>query len=86
MSHVYTATALCVAALWVDARLRFDAGEARDVARVEAALALYGTTFAMISFARGGLLRRDKLLLALCLVGFTFTAFVGVLRPRIIHN
>jgi hypothetical protein len=86
LSHMLTAGLLCVVALFVDRHLRFDWGEAGRVTQIELALALYGTTCAIVSLARGALETGDRFAVAGCLVLFGFTAYVGLLMPRVIHN
>ena len=86
LSHMLTVSVLCLVALFVDRQLRYDWGEARRVAQIEVALAIYGTTCAIVSMARGALTKADKLAVAGCLLLFAFTAYVGLLMPRVIHN
>ena len=86
LSHVLTAAALCLIALLVDRGLRYDAGESHRVAQIEVVLAIYGTTCAIVSVARGPLTKLDKFVLTGCLLLFAFTAYVGTLMSRVIHN
>ena len=86
LSHLLTAAVLCLVALFVDRHLRYDWGEARRVAQIEVVLAIYGTMCAIVSMARGALTKADKLALAGCCLLFAFTAYVGLLMPRVIHN
>jgi hypothetical protein len=85
-SHMLTAALLCLIALFIDRQLRYDWAEARRVAQIEAALAIYGATCAVVSTARGALTRVDKFALAGCVLLFAFTAYVGLLMPLVIHN
>ena len=55
-------------------------------AQMEVALAVYGATCAIVSMARGALTRGDKVAVAGCLLLFAFTAYVGLLMSRVIHN
>ncbi len=86
LSHMLTAACLCVIALLLDWQLRYDALEAAHVSQIEMVLAIYGATCAIVSIARRGLLKRDKLAVAGCLLLFAFTAFVACFMPRVIHN
>ena len=45
-----------------------------------------GTVCAIVSLARGALTNGDKAVLVGCLLLFAFTAYVGLLMPRGIHN
>ena len=86
LSHMLTAGLLCIVALLVDRQLRFDWGEAYRVTQIEVGLAMYGTVCAIVSLARGVLTSGDKAAVAGCLLLFAFTAYVGLLMPRGIHN
>jgi hypothetical protein len=70
----------------VDRELRFDALEARRVAWIEIALAVYGSTCALVSIVRGRLSTRQKIGLAACLPPLLLTGYAGVLMPRVIHD
>jgi hypothetical protein len=81
-----TAAVLCVVALFVDRQLRYDWDEARRVAQIEVALAIYGAACAVVCVARRALTKVDKLTVGGCLFLFGVTAYVGRLMPRVIHN
>ena len=61
LSHMQTVALLCVVALFVVRQLRYDCGEPRRVAQIEVVLAIYGATCAIVSMARGALMKGDKL-------------------------
>ena len=86
LSFMLTTALLCPVALLVDRELRYDSEGAMRVIQIEIMLAIWGLTCAIVSFARGALKGRDKILIACCLLIFAFTAFVGLLMPRVIHN
>ena len=86
LSHMRTAGFLCLAALFVDGQRAYDAAEARSVMRIEVLLALYGMTCAIVSLVRGALSTGDRVAVAVCVLLFAFTACVGAVMPRVIHN
>jgi hypothetical protein len=86
LSQMVTAAALCLVAMFVDSRLRYDWFEARRVAQIEVALAVYGATCVIVSVARGPLAWRDKAAVAGSAFVFVLTAYVATLMPRVIHN
>jgi hypothetical protein len=86
LSHMLTVAVLCLIALFVDRQLGYDWGEARRVAQIEIALAIYGAVCAIVCLARGALTKADRLAVAGCLLLFAFTGYVGLLMPRVIHN
>ena len=86
LSYMRTAAVLCLIAVFVDGELRFDWGDARRVAQIEVALAMYGATCAIVCVVRGVLDAGDKTAVGVCAVIFILTAYVGTLMPRVIHN
>ena len=86
LSHMRTAALPCVTAILVDRALRYDALEARRVAQIEVALAVYGSSCAVVGLALGVLTPRDKFTVAGCAVVFVWTLYVGLLTGRVIHN
>lgn len=86
LSHMRTAAVLCVIALFVDRRLRFDWGDTRGVVQIEVALALYGATCAVVCMLHGALRKGDWLAVVACPPLFLFTAYVGLLMPRLNRN
>jgi len=65
LSHMLAVGVLCLIALFVDDHLRYDWGESRRVAQIEVVLAIYGTTCAIVSMARGALTKADCVLVSL---------------------
>lgn len=86
LSQTVTAAGLCLFALLVDAQLRFDAAEARPVARTEVVLSIFGAALAVACVVRGALNAADRVWLAAALFLFAVTAYVGAAMPRVIHN
>lgn len=86
VAHAITAAGLCLVAVWVDRKLRFDGDQARHLPWIELGLVVYGLTFAVISIPQGGLKNRGRIALIICLVLFMFTVYVAVLMPRVTHN
>ena len=86
LSHMVTASVLCVVAVIVDRQLRFDALEAGRVVWIELILAAYGITCAVVSLARGALETGDRITIAICLPLLICTALLGGLMPRVVHN
>ena len=86
LSNMLMAALLCVVALLVDRQLRYDWEDARGVTWIEVALVVYGGTCVVVSIARGALTKGDRVAVGGCLLPFAFTAYVGLLMSRVIHN
>ena len=86
IAHSCASAALCLVALFVDFKLRYDALEAGRVAVLETILAAYGFVAATACLASFGRLRFvDRVVLVVCLGVFAVTTYVGLMMPRVIH-